>query len=356
VKCLHAHVAWYLAGGDDPVGCWTAKQIGVRRSDFAAETTRHGSVAAVDCGTNSTRLLVARSDGAVLDRQMRITRLGKGVDATRKLSPDAMERTFQVLRMYRHRMDELGVVRTRVVATSAARDASNADEFLTGLTDIVGVSSEMLSGEEEGELSFAGATTHLPAGSAEHGPVLVADIGGGSTELIVGVPATGSHTPDTATRSLDIGCVRISERYLEHDPPRPSELEAARDAVRATLADARDILPPLMPSGLMIGLAGTVSTIARLKLGVNDYDREAIHHSVLTRDDANTWIAQLAGEDRHGRLARPGMVAGREDVIVGGALVLAEIMSSFERAECLVSEDDILDGLAATLLARQVER
>jgi exopolyphosphatase/guanosine-5'-triphosphate,3'-diphosphate pyrophosphatase len=182
--------------------------------------------------------------------------------------------------------------------------------------------------------------------------VLVADIGGGSTELIVGAPGTGSHPSRVVTRSLDIGCVRISERYLQHDPPRPSELETARQAVGAVLHQARDELPPLQPSGLMVGLAGTVSTIASLKLGMTDYDRAIIHHSVLTRDDVETWLALLASEDRQGRLARRGMVVGREDVIVGGAIVLAEIMSNFERADCLVSEDDILDGLVATLLAQ----
>lgn len=354
VKCLHAHLAWYLAGGNDPVGRWTAEQIGLHASAFVTgegDTTKDRSpVAAVDCGTNSTRLLVVAADGTVLDRQMRITRLGEGVDATRKLSPAAIERTVAVLRAYRQRMDELEVGDVRTIATSAARDAVNADEFTVAVTEILGVPPEILSGDEEGWLSFCGATAHLPAG-AGRGPVLVADIGGGSTELTVGFPsAAGAQpAPAVATRSLDIGCVRVSERHLRHDPPWPAEIAEARLAVAEQIEGARLELPDLTPDGLMVGLAGTVSTLAALHKGVAVYDRARIHHAVLERAVVERWLRVLSGQDARTRRSHPGMDEGREDVIVGGIIVLAEIMAAFGRMECLVSEDDILDGIAAEL-------
>jgi exopolyphosphatase/guanosine-5'-triphosphate,3'-diphosphate pyrophosphatase len=260
-----------------------------------------------------------------------------------------MERTLEVLRAYRDLMDRHDVVRARVAATSAARDAANADQFLAGVRDIIGVAPEILSGQEEGNLAFAGATSHLPSGLADCGPVLVADIGGGSTELIVGTVGPGSAPTAPAARSLDVGCVRLSERYLLHDPPRSSEIRDARLAVGAMLRKAHRELPRLESSSLLVGLAGTVSTLASLKIGLDEYDRARIHHSTLNRDDAEHWLTVLATDDREARLSRPGMVPGREDVIVGGAIVLAEIMSIFERPTCLVSEDDILDGIAASL-------
>ena len=234
VKCLHAHLAWHLAGGDDPVGRWTAGQLGVRGADFVVESTgvdnRRWAAAAVDCGSNSTRLLVVAPDGTVLERQMRITRLGEGVDAARKLSPAAIDRTLAVLRDYRRAMDGHAVARVRVVATSAARDAVNAEEFEAAAADVVGVRPEILSGEEEGRLSFAGATAHLPPDAAGAGPVLVVDIGGGSTELVVGHlgPVDDGSAPALTIRSLDIGCVRVSERFLREDPPGGDEMARAR--------------------------------------------------------------------------------------------------------------------------------
>jgi exopolyphosphatase/guanosine-5'-triphosphate,3'-diphosphate pyrophosphatase len=344
VKCLHAHVAWYLAGGDDPVGRWAASQIGLTRDDFSRPLP-NGSVAAVDCGTNSTRLIIVDASGAVLERQMRITRLGEGVDSTHRLSESAINRTFEVLGTFRGYMDRRDV----------ARDAANAEEFLAGVRDIIGVTPEILSGEEEGRLAFTGATAHLPSRFLDGSPVLVADIGGGSTELVVGVPGPGSPPAAPTARSLDMGCVRVSERFLLHDPPEPSEVRDARAAVRAALRTVADELPRLRSSGLLVGLAGTVSTLASLKIGLAEYDRARIHHSMLARDDVEAWLAVLAADDRHARLSRPGMVKGREDVIVGGALVLAEIMSTFECPTCLVSEDDILDGLADALIARTDE-
>jgi exopolyphosphatase / guanosine-5'-triphosphate,3'-diphosphate pyrophosphatase len=310
------------------------------------------AVAAVDCGTNSTRLLVMAPDGTVLDREMRITRLGEGVDASGRLSPTAINRTLSVLRSYRWSMDEHDVARARVVATSAVRDALNAKEFMAAAEEISRVRPEILSGEEEGRLSFAGATAHLPPELLGRGPVLVVDIGGGSTELVVGHnPAEeGDSLPEVSVRSLDVGCVRVSERFLPGDPPRPEDLARARAAIKDEITAARDDLPLLAPDSLLVGLAGTVSTLASLEAGLTEYNRARIHHAQLRRDDVERWLATLSTEDVQTRLARAGMSTGREDVIVGGVLILAVVMSVFGRGMCLVSEDDILDGLTASLL------
>ncbi|HXQ44082.1 MAG TPA: Ppx/GppA phosphatase family protein [Acidimicrobiales bacterium] len=312
-----------------------------------------GAVAALDCGTNSTRLLIVDERGVVLDRQMRITRLGEAVDATHKLSADAIARTVAVLEDYQRTMDAYGVVRARLVATSAARDAVNADEFFAAAERATGVRPELLSGLEEGRLSFTGATASLPVHGRGTGVVLVVDIGGGSTELAAGVPRTRSDgaqsTPEVAAVSLDIGCVRLTERFFHHDPPLESELADARNVVDAEVARARAVLPPMTSGGILIGLAGTVSTLAALDLGLPRYERSRIHHAVLTRDKVDAWLEHLATEDRRARLARPGMVEGRADVIVGGVAVLAAVMAGFGYSRCLVSEDDILDGLVASI-------
>ena len=311
------------------------------------------AVAAIDCGTNSTRLLVVGADGVVLDRLMRITRLGEGVDASRRLSPEAIGRTVSVLGEYRAVMDRHGVARARLVATSAVRDATNGEDFLAAAADATGVRPELLSGLEEGALSFAGATRHLPASSRGAGPVLVVDIGGGSTEIVAGPsPMPGSNQQSTAglaAVTLDMGCVRLSERFLHHDPPLDVELEAARRFVDGELHRSDDTLPPLERGGLLIGLAGTVSTVAALQQRLASYRRAALHHAVLRDHEVRSWLVTLAGEDRSARLARPGMVEGRADVIVGGVLILAAVMEHFARTSCLVSEDDILDGMVASL-------
>jgi exopolyphosphatase/guanosine-5'-triphosphate,3'-diphosphate pyrophosphatase len=289
-------------------------------------------VAAIDCGTNSTRLLVVDRSGKTLDRQMRITRLGEGVDASGVLSEAAIARTVAVLEDYRRVMDGFGVGRVRMAATSAARDAANAE----------GVRPELLTGEEEGRLSFAGATANLPGWVPVDEPVLVADIGGGSTELVVG---RASDPRATTGVSLDIGCVRVTERFLRHDPPEPEELEAATEFVRIVLGDARLRLPMLPPGGTVIGLAGTVSTVATLELGIDVYDRKRVHHVVLEKKRVNKWLDVLSAEGSVRRLIRSGVMRGRQDVIVGGVLILSNVMEIFERSKCLSSEDDILDGL-----------
>lgn len=318
----------------------------------ATGTTGPGPVAAVDCGTNSTRLLIVDGNGRPLVRRMQITRLGAGVDAQRRLADEAVERTVAVLRQYRREMDRHGVTAGRLVATSAARDATNAETFLALAAEATGLQPELLSGEEEGRLSFVGATAHLPRGWRD-GPVVVVDIGGGSTELAAGLPGTSAETGGepgfVAAVSVDVGCVRISERYLVDDPPSPAQLAAARRAAADELAAARRRLPPLPPPVGLVGLAGTVSTLAMLERGVTSYERRLVHHQVLERTTVERWLARLASQDTAARLAEPGMVEGRADVIVGGVLVLAEVLAAFGASRCLVSEDDILDGLAASL-------
>jgi exopolyphosphatase/guanosine-5'-triphosphate,3'-diphosphate pyrophosphatase len=309
-------------------------------------------VAAVDCGSNSTRLLVVSSGGEVLQREMRITRLGEGVDATGALSRAAMVRTLAVLRAYRLSMEAHTVGRVRVVATSAVRDAANAPEFMAAAAEIVGVQPEILSGEEEGRLSFAGATAHLPLDLRGWGDVLVVDIGGGSTELIVGRPGAGAVPVEATTvKSLDIGCVRVTERFLPGDPPTGEDIARARKAVTEQVEGARTELPALESGSLLLGLAGTVSTITSLDRGIATYDRARIHHAQLTYEAVERWLRVLSGEPSRRRLERPGMVEGRQDVIVGGVLVLAVVMETFRFDRCLVSEDDILDGMAAGLQA-----
>ena len=304
-------------------------------------------VAAIDCGTNSTRLLVAGPNGVVLDRRMQVTRLGQGVDATHRLDPRAVERTVEVLRDYRQVMDRFGVGRVRLVATSAARDAANAELFFEQVEAVTGVRPELLSGSDEGRLSFAGATARLPAAWDVAPPVLVVDIGGGSTELAVGTAAGEGPV----AISVDVGCVRLTERVLTDDPPTSAQLDEARRAVRVEVERARRALPRPGPGGWLVGLAGTVSTLSMLVHRTAVYERRLVHHSVLSLDEVEEWLGRLAGEPAAARARRPGMVEGRADVIVGGVVVLAEVMAVFERSRCLVSEDDILDGLAASLMA-----
>jgi exopolyphosphatase/guanosine-5'-triphosphate,3'-diphosphate pyrophosphatase len=297
------------------------------------------TVAAIDCGTNSTRLLVSR-DGATVERLMRITRLGQGVDATGRLATEAIERTTTVLREYREVMDRLGVERLRMTATSAARDAENRDEFFDAAESIVGARPELLSGSEEGQLSFAGATAELDPAD---GPFLVVDIGGGSTEF-----AVGTQTCDSAI-SVDIGCVRMTEKFLLHDPPRPDELTACLSVVQTYLDDVSREIPAVLGARTFVGLAGTVSTVAAVELGLETYDRDAVHHFELEHEAVEDVFRTLATETRAQRLANPGMEEARADVIVGGCCNLVKLMRHWGLEACLVSEADILDGLVASI-------
>jgi exopolyphosphatase/guanosine-5'-triphosphate,3'-diphosphate pyrophosphatase len=305
-----------------------------------------GPVAAVDCGTNSTRLLVADSEARPLERLTQITRLGEGVDSSGQLSDDAIERCLSVLTGYRHIMDGLGVVRGRLVATSAVRDAANGDQFLQAAGNVTGLPPELLTGTEEGRLSMAGAVSDLDPSS---GPFLVLDIGGGSTELVTG---SGPDDPELSVVSLQLGCVRITERFLPSDPPTSAELASAEAMIGQLLDKAVAEHPRLLAAHRLVGLAGTVTTLASLQMGLDDYERDRIHHAVLSAGDADEWYRTLASEDRAARLSRAGMVSGREDVIVGGAMILTVVMRRFGFEACLVSEADILDGMVASQLVR----
>lgn len=304
------------------------------------------TLAAIDCGTNSTRLLVSAGEGRdrrPLDRQNTITRLGQGVDATGRLDPAAIERTVDALRRYKRSLDEHGVEALRITATSAARDASNADELFDAAEAVVGVRPELISGDEEGALSFAGATAELDPAA---GPFLVVDIGGGSTELIVGT------TSVDAVRSLDMGCVRITEKHLASDPPAPEELSNALAEITDDLDEALRLQPAFRGARTVVGLAGTVTTVAAVELGLLEWDREAIHHFRLTRAAAEDVFRTLATESLADRIHNPGLEAARGDVIVGGCCVLVALFRTLGLDELLVSEADILDGLVFSLAER----
>lgn len=319
------------------------------------------AVAAVDCGTNSTRLLVAGPDGAALARRMVITRLGQGVDEARRLAEEAMARTLDVLAGFRAVIDELGASRVRAVATSAVRDAANGQEFLDRAAAVLGARPELLTGGEEGALSFRGATSGLDPAD---GPFLVVDVGGGSTELVLG----GGPRPDPVAVSIDIGCVRLTERFLASDPPSSSELESGRSSLRSLLLSAAHQLDaPAADSAAegdrkegrlrvsdarrLIGLAGTVSTAAVLDSGADGYRREIVHHRLMRRDRVQALLERLAGMDHASRLRVPGLEPERADVIVGGLLVLVAVMEHFGFEELLASEADILDGIVIGLRA-----
>ena len=296
-------------------------------------------VAAIDCGTNSTRLLV--HDGTdTIERLMTITKLGEGVDATGRLSPAAIERTLAALREYRSVMDRQGVERVRITATSAARDAANADVFFDAAEAVVGTRPELLSGLEEGRLSFRGATAELDVAD---GPFLVFDIGGGSTEF-----AFGSEEA-TSAMSLDIGCVRLTEKYIEADPPLPEELLACLSITEAYLDDVAREMPESFGARTFVGLAGTVSSAAMVEIGLPAYDRDQVHHFRLTRAAAEDVYRTVAMESRSDRAHNPGLEPGRVDTIVAGMSILVRIMRYFGIEEVLVSEADILDGLAFSL-------
>jgi exopolyphosphatase/guanosine-5'-triphosphate,3'-diphosphate pyrophosphatase len=304
-------------------------------------------VAAVDIGTNSTRLLVADVDGQGSDaqlrpiaREMRITRLGAGVDTTRVLRDDAIERTVSVLREYGTMIGDLDAQRVRATATSASRDARNRDEFFDlAATALRGVRPELLSGEEEAALSFLGATSGL----REPTPYLVVDIGGGSTEFVV-----GTDKPEGLI-SIDIGCVRLTEQFLHSDPPEPEELSNAVSAVRDHLADVGREVPGAAGAATLVGLAGTVTTLAAVELGLTRYDSDAVHHFRLSRQAAEDVFRTLATEPIAQRRHNPGLDPGRVDVIVAGAVIVVSVLRHFGFAEMLVSETDILDGLARSL-------
>jgi exopolyphosphatase / guanosine-5'-triphosphate,3'-diphosphate pyrophosphatase len=327
----------------------------------AAGTLRAGSgqaragvmtrrVAAVDCGTNSLRLLVADVDpgrAQVTDvaRRMEIVRLGQGVDATGRLAPEALARTAAVLRDYAAIIADSGTHAIRMVATSATRDAANAEEFTRRVTEVLGVAPEVLTGTEEARLSFTGATAELAA-EADGGLFLVADIGGGSTEFVLGRAGSADSTP--YARSVNIGCVRMTERHLHGDPPTLEQVAAAAADIDAAL-DTVSAAVPVREARTLIGLAGSVTTVAGIAMGLPAYDAARIHHARVSAADVHEVTRSLLAQTRAARATIGVMHPGRVDVIGGGALVLDRIMERFGFTEVLVSEHDILDGIAWSL-------
>ncbi|MGW4727018.1 Ppx/GppA phosphatase family protein [Streptomyces sp. S1] len=300
-------------------------------------------VAGIDCGTNSIRLLVAdvhpeTGELVELDRRMTIVRLGQGVDRTGRLAPEALERTFAACREYAAVIRELGAERIRFVATSASRDAENRDDFVRGVVEILGVEPEVITGDQEAAFSFAGATGELPGTET----YLVVDIGGGSTEFVTGT----DHVQ--AARSVDIGCVRLTERHVRHDPPTAEEAEAIRADVRAALDLAAGAVP-IDTADVLVGLAGSVTTVAAIALGLPEYDSEKVHHSRISAAQVAEVTERLLASTHDERAAIPVIHPGRVDVIVAGALVLREIVERVGAREVVVSEHDILDGIALSV-------
>jgi len=313
-------------------------------------------VAAIDCGTNSIRLLVAeltfRHDGTAdlrdLHREMRVVRLGQGVDATGELAPEALERTRAALVDYAVAARRKGVEKVRMVATSATRDARNRDEFFAMTREVLGVEAEVISGDEEARLSFTGAVGEQ---DPDDGPFLVVDVGGGSTELVLG-EWDGAHASVLAAKSVDIGCVRITERTLRSDPPAQGEVSTAHALASDVLGGAFDVVD-VSRARTWIGVAGTVTTLSAIAQKLPEYDRERTHLSRLSFAEIEETAHRLLSIDHATRAANPVIHPGRVDVIAGGALIVRVLAKQMAArggpSELVVSEHDILDGIALSL-------
>ncbi|MGA3487184.1 exopolyphosphatase [Micromonosporaceae bacterium DT55] len=308
-------------------------------------------MAAIDCGTNSIRLLVADLPDASagpeaplvdLSRRMEIVRLGQDVDRTGRLADEAIERTRVALESYTAQIRQLGAERVRMCATSASRDATNAEVFRTMVRETLGVAPEVVSGDEEARLSFTGAVRGLAADAQP--PYLVVDIGGGSTEFVVGDREHGVR----AGVSMDIGCVRMTERHLAGDPPSAAQIAAAEADITAVVDRALAAVPG-REAATLVGLAGSVTTVVALAQNLSEYDPARIHHARVSYDDVARVTADLLGKSREQRLAYPVMHPGRADVIGAGALVLRIIMERAGMSSVVASEHDILDGIAWSL-------
>ncbi|MEO6792214.1 MAG: Ppx/GppA phosphatase family protein [Mycobacterium sp.] len=310
-------------------------------------------VAGIDCGTNSIRLLIADcTEGRLRDvhREMRVVRLGEGVDATGRFAPEALERTRAALTDYAGLLVAHGVSRVRMVATSATRDAANRDVFFAMTAQVLGEAvpgavAAVITGGQEAELSFRGAVGELDSAD---GPFVVVDLGGGSTEVVLGDPDGGV----SASYSADIGCVRLTERCLHSDPPTAGEIAAARDVARELLGEALRAVP-VQHAKTWVGVAGTMTTLSALAHGLADYDADVIHLSRVGAADLLAVCDRLIGMTRAQRAALGPMHPGRVDVIGGGAIVVQELAALLgERAgitELIVSEHDILDGIALSV-------
>jgi exopolyphosphatase/guanosine-5'-triphosphate,3'-diphosphate pyrophosphatase len=299
-------------------------------------------VAAIDCGTNSIRLLIADIDGSnfrEVVRDMEIVRLGQGVDETGQFHPDAIARTLAAVDKFAAEIAKRGVEKIRFCATSATRDATNRHLFVDGVRERLGIELEVISGDEEAALSFAGAIKDL---DPSNGPFLVVDIGGGSTEFVFGTSTV------EAARSVNIGCVRMTERHFATDPVTTQQIELARTDIQAAIAQAA-VIVPITQAKTLVAVAGTATTVAAAALNLPEYDRYAIHLSRISAQQTHDAATMFATSTREQRLALGYMHPGRVDVIAAGSLVLSEIMKSTGASEFVASESDILDGMAFSL-------
>ncbi|HEY4616179.1 MAG TPA: DUF501 domain-containing protein [Citricoccus sp.] len=361
-----------LAGSRNPVQA----EDGSRRPESPAAAGAGTVVGAIDCGTNSIRLLVARAERAAqaggrspvrlvdLHREMRVVRLGEGVDASGRLSEAALERTFAAAEDYARILRDLGAGSVRFVATSATRDAANAAVFTTGIRERLGVEPEVVTGDEEAALSFAGAASVLdPAvleettGETGRGrKILVVDLGGGSTEFVLGTLDGPDGPQVTEATSVPMGCVRFTERHLHGDPPTAEEIAAATADVEAVLDRVEDVVP-LRETAAVVGVAGTITTVTAAALGLSEYDARAIHGARLDLDTTARIGHRLLTATRAERAALPYMHPGRVDVIGAGALIWSTVLRRIQRATggavgtAITSEHDILDGIALSQLA-----
>jgi exopolyphosphatase/guanosine-5'-triphosphate,3'-diphosphate pyrophosphatase len=343
VKCLHAHYAYRLGGGDDPVGTWVAERIEPVHSG-----QRSGRVAVIDQGTNSIRLLVVEpgpggdDEPVELARDMVITRLGLGVDRSGRLDPAALQRTVEVLARFCRRARSLGAEAIRVAATAAVRDATNREAFADAVREHAGAELEVVTGEREAGLAFLGGTRGL---ASSDGPFLVVDIGGGSTEFVLG------REPGVADQAIStqMGSVRMTERFVRRDPPTTGELDAVRTAAYEILADVEGRVP-VGEARMLIAVAGTATTTQACALGLSVHDPERVHRSWLSLSDAERTLERFSAMTNEERAAIPVMPAGRGDVITAGVVILTTLMRRLGFDRALVSETDILDGLALELM------
>jgi exopolyphosphatase / guanosine-5'-triphosphate,3'-diphosphate pyrophosphatase len=299
-------------------------------------------VAAIDCGTNSIRLLIADIDGnnfREVVRDMEIVRLGQGVDETGQFHPDAIARTLAAVDKFAAEIAKRGVEKIRFCATSATRDATNRHLFVDGVRERLGIELEVITGEKEAALSFAGAIKDL---DPTNGPFLVVDIGGGSTEFVFGTSTV------EAARSVNIGCVRMTERHFASDPATAEQIELARTDIQAAIAQAAAVVP-ITKAKTLVAVAGTATTVAAAALELPEYDRYAIHLSRISAQQTHDAATMFATSTREQRLTLGYMHPGRVDVIAAGSLVLSEIMKATGATEFVASESDILDGMAFSL-------
>jgi exopolyphosphatase/guanosine-5'-triphosphate,3'-diphosphate pyrophosphatase len=334
VKCLHAHFGWWLAGGDDPVGDWVAEKLSLSRSSYIRATAQ--PVAAIDIGTNSTNLFIADAQGNDIVREVHVTGLGRGVVHNNMLNEDAIARTIARLQNYATliQQHEVGII--RVTATEACRRATNASVFLDQAEAVLGTRPLIISGTEEGRLAYSGALSHLPA---HDGITLVIDIGGGSTEIMIGEKSL-QHTV-----SFPVGTVVLTESHLLHDPPRPEELTNAIGLVTDFMDDLIRDHPEVLNATRVVGVAGSIVTIAAVEIGLQEFDANALHGARMTRENVEEVFRTLATETIADRKFNPGLPADRADVIVGGCCVLVGVMRKLRIPEIMVSVNNLLDGL-----------